>query len=331
MKKISILALSVLISATAHTAQAQSKKDKKKKKNAETEQVDGNAANEQKASATTMEPAKKSSDNGFTPFHAGTDYRIVEDAPGTKYPAIGDFMEVHLNISVEDSVVFDTRVSMEGQPAPLQLQPTPFKGDLMEALTLFTEGDSAQVRLSVDTVLSLGSPAAPWMKKGVGQKMVYSIRVVSVMTQEEKRVSDSIAASKQIEIDDKLIQDYLAKNNIKANKTASGLYYKITRKGEGANAEKGKQVSVNYTGMLMNGEKFDSNVDPQFGHVQPFEFSLGMGNVIKGWDEGIALLNKGAKATLYIPSNLAYGQRQQGPKIGPNSILIFEVELMDIK
>lgn len=330
MKKVTILALSAVVCVSINTAQAQSKKDKKKNKNADTEQTATNEVVEQKAVAPA-ETMKKSTDDGFTPFYAGTDYRIIEDVPGTKYPAIGDFMEVHLNISVEDSIVFDTRVSMEGQPAPLQLQPTPFKGDLMEALKLFTQGDSAQVRLDVDTVLALGSPAAPWMKKGVGQKMVYNIRVVSVTTQEEKRYQDSVAATKQIEIDDKLIQDYLAKNNVKANKTASGLYYKITRKGEGANAEKGKQVSVNYTGMLMNGEKFDSNVDPQFGHVQPFEFTLGMGNVIRGWDEGIALLNKGAKATLYIPSNLAYGQRQQGPKIGPNSILIFEVELMDIK
>ncbi len=83
--------------------------------------------------------------------------------------------------------------------------------------------------------------------------------------------------------------------------------------------------------MLLNGEKFDSNVLPEFGHVQAFEFPLGQGRVIKGWDEGIALLNKGAKATLYIPSKLGYGAQGAGGKIPPDATLIFEVELVNAK
>ncbi len=82
--------------------------------------------------------------------------------------------------------------------------------------------------------------------------------------------------------------------------------------------------------MLLNGEKFDSNVDPQFQHVQPFEFMLGKGSVIKGWDEGIALLKKGGKATLFIPSTLAYGANSPSPKIPAHSVLVFEVELNEI-
>ncbi|MBW7913577.1 MAG: FKBP-type peptidyl-prolyl cis-trans isomerase, partial [Taibaiella sp.] len=133
-----------------------------------------------------------------------------------------------------------------------------------------------------------------------------------------------------IGIDDNLIQEHLAKNKIKAEKTASGLYYKMTKQGTGAQATAGQKVSVNYTGMLLNGEKFDSNVDPQFQHVQPFEFMLGAGNVIRGWDEGIALLKEGGKATLYIPSNLAYGKNSPSPKIPANSVLVFDVELVKI-
>jgi FKBP-type peptidyl-prolyl cis-trans isomerase len=81
----------------------------------------------------------------------------------------------------------------------------------------------------------------------------------------------------------------------------------------------------------MDGETFDSNIDTTFHHKQPFTLPLGMGRVIPGWDEGLALLKKGSKATLYIPSPLAYGPQSPSPKIAPNSILIFEVEVTDIK
>jgi FKBP-type peptidyl-prolyl cis-trans isomerase len=83
---------------------------------------------------------------------------------------------------------------------------------------------------------------------------------------------------------------------------------------------------VHYTGTLLNGTKFDSSRDRN----QPFEFTLGQGQVIKGWDEGIALMNVGGKATLVIPSNIAYGQQAQGA-IPAYSTLVFDVELLDVK
>ena len=88
---------------------------------------------------------------------------------------------------------------------------------------------------------------------------------------------------------------------------------------------------MNYTGRLLNGTSFDSNVDPQFKHQEPFSFMLGRNRVIRGWDEGLTLLNKGAKATFYIPSNLAYGPNSPSPAIPANSVLIFDIELIDIK
>lgn len=112
-----------------------------------------------------------------------------------------------------------------------------------------------------------------------------------------------------------------------AKKTASGLHYIITKEGNGAKAEKGKTVSVHYTGTLLNGTKFDSSLD----RGQPISFVLGQGQVIPGWDEGIALMKVGTKAKLIIPSNLAYGERGAGGVIPPNAPLIFEVELVDVK
>ncbi len=273
---------------------------------------------------------KMAKENGYTKIEAGTDYKIIVDAPGDVYPDYGDHLELHLNAVVDDSVIFDTRSAMNGDPAPLQLQKSPFRGDLLEALKQMTAGDSAQVRLSVDSLVAAGAPSAPWMKPGTGQKLVYNLKVVSVTPKALKEKQELADASRQTEVDDKLIQEHLAKNKIKAEKTASGLYYKMSKQGTGELAKAGQKVSVNYTGMLLNGEKFDSNIDPQFQHVEPFQFMLGAGNVIKGWDEGIALLKKGGKATLYIPSTLAYGKNSPSPKIPANSVLVFDVELVDI-
>jgi peptidyl-prolyl cis-trans isomerase A (cyclophilin A) len=111
------------------------------------------------------------------------------------------------------------------------------------------------------------------------------------------------------------------------DKTASGLRYKMIQKGSGKKAENGKTVSVHYSGSLENGKVFDSS----YSRKKPIEFPLGMGNVIEGWDEGIALLQVGDKARFVIPSHLGYGSRGAGGVIPPNATLIFDVELMDVK
>ena len=110
-------------------------------------------------------------------------------------------------------------------------------------------------------------------------------------------------------------------------KTSSGLRYKILKKGDGEKAQKNKTVSVHYKGQLSDGTVFDSS----YKRNQPIEFSLGMGQVIRGWDEGVALLKVGDKARFVIPSNLAYGSRGAGRVIPPNTNLIFDVELMSVK
>jgi peptidyl-prolyl cis-trans isomerase A (cyclophilin A) len=110
-------------------------------------------------------------------------------------------------------------------------------------------------------------------------------------------------------------------------KTDSGLRYKMIQKGSGKNAENGKVVSVHYTGQLEDGKVFDSS----YPRKKPIEFPLGQGNVIEGWDEGIALLQVGDKARFVIPPHLGYGSSGAGGVIPPNATLIFDVELMDVK
>ena len=109
--------------------------------------------------------------------------------------------------------------------------------------------------------------------------------------------------------------------------TPSGLIYVITRRSNGRQPLPGEKVIVNYTGLLGDGLKFDSSLD----RGQPFSFKLGMGQVIKGWDEGIGRLKVGEQATLIIPPHLGYGTTGAGGTIPPNATLIFIVELMGIE
>ncbi len=133
----------------------------------------------------------------------------------------------------------------------------------------------------------------------------------------EKRIAE--AKAKQKELLDKVSAGY--------DETPSGLRYKILQKGEGKKANKGDMVSVHYKGQLLDGTVFDSS----YKRKQPIDFTIGVGQVIAGWDEGIQLLHVGDKARLVIPSDLAYGSAGAGGVIPPNAILIFDVELMNVK
>jgi FKBP-type peptidyl-prolyl cis-trans isomerase FkpA len=109
--------------------------------------------------------------------------------------------------------------------------------------------------------------------------------------------------------------------------TTSGLRYEDIEPGTGDTAQSGQKAKVHYTGWLTNGEKFDSSKDRN----EPFEFKLGAGQVIKGWDEGVAGMKVGGKRRLTIPPALGYGSRGAGGVIPPNAELIFEVELLGVR
>src|SRR5688500_17196405 len=108
--------------------------------------------------------------------------------------------------------------------------------------------------------------------------------------------------------------------------TKSGLQYRDEKVGEGASPRVGQRVNVHYTGTLADGSKFDSSRDRN----SPFQFTLGVGEVISGWDEGVAGMRVGGRRTLVIPGHLGYGSRGAGGVIPPNATLIFDVELLGV-
>jgi FKBP-type peptidyl-prolyl cis-trans isomerase len=226
-----------------------------------------------------------------------------------------------------------------GVPMRIKLEELKTKGGLEEALSMLQPGDSAVFRFNVDTIFakSFRAPVPPFMKKA-GNTMTMFVKADKLQSEqeamadqqkmmEEQQKKMMAYAEEQIKKDDVILQDYIKKNNLKAEKSPSGIYYVVNKPGTGAKPKQGQTVAVNYKGMLLDGKVFDSS-DKQ---GRPIEFPLGVGQVIPGWDQGIALLNEGSQATLLIPSTLGYGQRGAGADIPADAVLRFDVELVDVK
>jgi len=277
--------------------------------------------------ATTKKAKVK--DVPFTTTKSGISYKILKDAKGDQYAKEGDYVSLHIQTIFEDSLIFSSKKDRGGEPVTFPVAQPRFNGDLSEALTLLTPGDSAIFMVPVDTLKANKQTMQPWMKEG--KSITYAMELVSIKTAEQvkKEKEEKAKAATNPDDDDKKLQQYFKKNNLSPQKKESGLYYLVTQSTNNEKPLSGQTVTVNYTGRLMDGTLFDSNLLPEFNHVSPFKFVLGRGQVILGWDEGIALMKKGEKATLFIPSYLAYGDRSPSPKIPPHSILIFEVELVD--
>ncbi len=272
--------------------------------------------------------------NSFQKTKDGLEYKIVKDAKGDKKAQEGDVVEMHIHIRYKDkntdTVLFDSRSMNGNKPVEFPVMKPMFKGDWPEGLTMLTPGDSAVFHVPVDSLKKNSQGMFPEFMKN-GQQLTYEVVMVSVKSQAEVKAKQAEEAAKQTAIDDKKLQEYFAQNNLHPQKTESGLYYIIEKEGTGEIIQKGQVVSVNYTGKTLDGNAFDSNVDPKFQHTDPLKFPVGQGQVIPGWDEGLMLLKKGSVAKLYIPSPLAYGPQSPGPGIDANSVLMFDVQVLDVE
>jgi peptidylprolyl isomerase len=152
------------------------------------------------------------------------------------------------------------------------------------------------------------------------------VSLVSLTSENNLAIAVTNSARQQSSENRALLALNKAKPTAKTITTPSGLKYTILKAGKGDKPKKGQTVSVHYTGTLTNGKKFDSSRD----RGQPFSFTVGEGQVIKGWDEALSDMKVGERRKLTIPANLGYGERGAGADIPPNATLIFDVELLRI-
>ncbi|NJO02652.1 MAG: hypothetical protein HC880_14060 [Bacteroidia bacterium] len=266
----------------------------------------------------------------------------------------GDLIEAFRLLSAGDSATFiistDTmlairnrrmRSSIDQMKSQVQSQMQGVDNDSLRSQ--MKANMEAQIRMA-EAQMEQPDPNLP-----KGKFLEYSVKVLAVKDQQAvQKEQEEDAKKRQLEAENltkeqaKTIEEYAKEKKLDGKFTESGLYYAITQEGSGAEADMGDSVKVNYVGMLLNGKVFDTN-DPEVAKkndlynpqrpYEPLNFPLGQGMVIPGWEEGIGLLKEGAKATLVIPSGLAYGPRGAGQKneIPPNAILVFEVELVDVE
>jgi FKBP-type peptidyl-prolyl cis-trans isomerase len=283
-----------------------------------------------------------SCNGGFKNGPGGMVYKIIDDKSG---PSIqpGDYVSINYIIKTDaDSLLASSYET--GQPSAQVLPKSQFKGDILAGLALLSEGDSAVIKTNIDS-LAHGQPRQKDMK---GKYVVYTIKVEKVIAKGnlseqvfegrceayKKTIAD--AAQKQEPVN---IEKYIKTNNVKAIKTDSGLYYQVTKEGTGAKPVTGDTVVVNYTLKLISGKAVETSVKSEaikykmpinpMNPYKPIRLTIGALGMIKGWDQGMQLLNKGSKAILIVPSKLAYGERGNGG-IGPYTPLVFEIELVDI-
>lgn len=271
------------------------------------------------------------------------DKYVIHTKAGGPTAAPGDFVYFHAQMRKGDSIAFATRREGAGRPMPsFQIPETPVPGmpanPIEEVLKKLAVGDSATLYQRIDTIPDFQRP--PGFEKET--EIIYDLVIMNIrpkdsvmaeyqQKQEEMAKLMEVSKARFGEVQtmvQQTVKDYAAGKLASTIQTdPSGLKYIIHEQGTGPRAAAGSNVEVHYYGTLTNGKMFDNS----FERGMPIPFPLGQGQVIPGWDIGIALLNQGGKATLFVPAGLGYGDQAQGEDIPANSELIFYVELEKVE
>jgi FKBP-type peptidyl-prolyl cis-trans isomerase len=268
----------------------------------------------------------------------GLKYRIIRDSGGKKF-LHGHYLYLYMDFYDEtDSLVFTWQTKR--MPVILQFLDSAWdhKGQIYEGLQKLKVGDSAIFKVNCENLyrVSLNDP----IPEGVDQESDITIYlgVGNMSTPEEysiwqtrlflKRKEESRIRIEQQHYEDiALIDEFMEMYGITPMEHESGIRYVIHREGQGQRPKTGDRVRIHYTGELLD----ETLVDSSHEYNSPIEFILGAGTVIQGWEIGVSLMNTGSSGTFYIPSGLAYGEREAGKLIKPNSILVLTIELLEIQ
>lgn len=281
----------------------------------------------------------------------GLQYRIEKKGEGPK-PKNGELLLIEIVHKTKDGkVVLDYTNSNSPIIVRYSDSNSQADGGIFEAISMLKKGDRFIFKLPAKKILDKQfSEVATkhqleentllythvYLKDIVNEKQLEQLQKEQFKAMLEKQ-KEHIA--KQLPKDLEIINNYLDKNQIKASSTNSGLKYIIDKPGKGAHPKPGNTVKVHYVGRTLEGQVFDTSI-PEVAqqhnrydarrHYEPLEFRIGEGGMIEGFEEGVKLLKKHAKARLFLPSVLAYGEVEFLPYIKAHSNLIFEVELVDI-
>ncbi len=277
----------------------------------------------------------------------GIEYTYVKE--GSEKAPNGEFLLYNLEISTEsDSIIYNTA----DQPFPGYLMSNdtlPTSNGMDEIFLNLKKGDSITFEASAKTIFGENFPPT------LQEEDLVKVRLGAFEIMDEEGIQayfDKVMAAedekkaeraKVLLVEEaETIEAYVEDNGLEAEKTANGLYYVIEEEGSGDVVTPGTTMYVNYAGYLIDGTLFDTSWEEiakennmyneqRPGGYEPLSVNVGMGQVIPGWDEGLMLLKNGSKAKFIIPSPLGYGETGAGGLIGPNSILVFDVEVTDVQ
>ena len=265
---------------------------------------------------------------GFEVDKSGAIYKVEKANIDGKPITEGTIVHGHYSVTFGDSLIFTNFDKPAAAMFGAMSQNRAFQGDLIDGLFLMKEGEIFTFAFAYDSIKKV-QQVPPFFKEN--EYAYYRVEITKSQSLEDfQREQDSIR-KEQIRINDSLqlvemdrVLEYLSKNQI-SNIPFDNIYYKKLSSGSGEKPQANDQVKVHYTGKFLDGKVFDSSIPRK----EPLSFTIGKGQMIKGFEIGVKLMQKGEKAVIVIPSALAYGARQRG-EIPPFSPLVFELELVDI-
>ncbi len=258
----------------------------------------------------------------FKVNESGVEYKFIEENNNNPKPKIGDVVTIKMRYTnpsgnvIEESGLFRTQLKKS----------THAGGSIEKSIAFMHKGDSAVFKINAGNYYTKTRHIPLPECLSADDNLIFYIRLINITSLNDFTKEREMAVLSDKRNEDKMLKDFLERSNIRVEPTISGLYIVEIKKGSGATPVPGKTVTVNYLGYFIDGKTFDSSYDRN----KPFKFKYGIGEVIQGWDEGMAKMTVGGKYKLIIPSHLAYGSTQQGP-IPPNSTLVFEMELLDVE
>lgn len=275
---------------------------------------------------------KQSKFKGYEQSENGLYYKFFVQNDTTITPQIGDGIAIQYIIKKQsnDSLIVNSNdVSRDGSGiTKFLLQSPTFKGSIEDGILMMHKGDSASFIFSADSFFlktNKMNALPPFVRPG--EYLNIYIKLVDIKTKKElqenqKKQEEELARLKEEEL--VKLDEYVQKNKITVKPTGSGLYFIELKKGKGEKIVPNTVVKVHYRGELLDGTVFDSSEGKE-----PIEITVGTGEVILGWDEALQMMQKGSKAKIILPSNIAYGKQQAGP-IPPYSTLVFTLEVIDV-